>query len=81
MPSSRSIGTAGGTGYVIEYAGEAVRALSMEGRMTLCNMTIEGGARAGLIAPDEMTFRLCRREDPARPRRAAFEDAVMYWRR
>ena len=50
------IGTAGGTGYVIEYAGEAVRALSMEGRMTLCNMTIEGGARAGLIAPDETTF-------------------------
>ena len=50
------IGTAGGTGYVIEYAGEAIRALSMEGRMTLCNMTIEGGARAGLIAPDEKTF-------------------------
>src|SRR6201992_1839998 len=50
------IGTAGGTGYVIEYAGDAVRALSMEGRMTLCNMTIEGGARAGLIAPDDVTF-------------------------
>src|SRR6202522_2624045 len=50
------IGTAGGTGYVIEYAGEAVKALSMEGRMTLCNMTIEAGARAGLIAPDETTF-------------------------
>jgi len=50
------IGTAGGTGYVIEYAGEAVRALSMEGRMTLCNMTIEAGARAGLIAPDDVTF-------------------------
>ena len=50
------IGTAGGTGYVIEYAGEAIRDLSMEGRMTLCNMTIEGGARAGLIAPDETTF-------------------------
>ena len=63
------IGTAGGTGYVIEYAGDAVRALSMEGRMTLCNMTIEAGARAGLIAPDEMTFQLCRRAARARPRR------------
>ncbi len=50
------IGTAGGTGYVIEFAGEAIRALSMEGRMTICNMTIEGGARAGLIAPDQTTF-------------------------
>ena len=50
------IGTAGGTGYVIEYAGEAIRALSMEGRMTVCNMSIEGGARAGMIAPDEKTF-------------------------
>ncbi len=50
------IGTAGGTGYVIEYAGEAIRALSMEGRMTICNMSIEAGARAGMIAPDEETF-------------------------
>ena len=50
------IGTAGGTGHVIEFAGEAIRSLSMEGRMTICNMTIEGGARAGLIAPDEKTF-------------------------
>src|SRR6201995_4034324 len=50
------IGTAGGTGYVIEYAGDAVSGLSMEGRMTLCNMTIEAGARAGLVAPDETTF-------------------------
>lgn len=50
------IGTAGGTGYVIEYAGPAVRALSMEGRMTMCNMSIEAGARAGLITPDETTF-------------------------
>src|SRR6202012_5961047 len=49
------IGTAGGTGYVIEYAGEAVRGLSMEGRMSLCNMTIEAGARAGLVAPDKTT--------------------------
>src|SRR3712207_7142676 len=47
------IGTAGGTGHVIEYAGEAIRGLSMEGRMTVCNMSIEGGARAGIIAPDE----------------------------
>jgi len=50
------IGTAGGTGHVIEYSGSAIRALSMEGRMTVCNMTIEAGARAGLVAPDETTF-------------------------
>ena len=50
------IGTAGGTGYALEYAGEAIRALSMEGRMTVCNMSVEGGARAGFIAPDEKTF-------------------------
>src|SRR5215204_5883437 len=50
------IGTAGGTGYVIEYTGSAIRSLSMEGRMTLCNMSIEGGARAGMVAPDEKTF-------------------------
>ena len=50
------IGTAGGTGHVIEYAGEAIKNLSMEGRMTICNMSIEAGARAGLIAPDETTF-------------------------
>ncbi len=50
------IGTAGGTGYVIEYCGQAIRDLSIEGRMTVCNMAIEGGARAGLIAPDEKTF-------------------------
>ena len=53
-------GTAGGTGYVIEYCGEAIRNLSMEGRMTVCNMAIEGGARAGLIAPDEKTFEYCK---------------------
>ena len=51
-----SVGTAGGTGHVIEYAGPAIRALSMAGRMTVCNMSIEAGARAGLIAPDETTF-------------------------
>jgi len=73
------IGTAGGTGYVIEYAGEAIRALSMEGRMTICNMSIEGGARAGLIAPDETTFRYIEGR-PRAPQGAAFEQAVGYWR-
>jgi len=73
------IGTAGGTGYVIEYAGDAVRALSMEGRMTLCNMTIEGGARAGLIAPDEITFAYVAGR-PRAPKGAAFEAALHYWR-
>ena len=72
------IGTAGGTGYVIEYAGDAVRGLSMEGRMTLCNMTIEGGARAGLIAPDETTFAYVAGR-PRSPKAAAFEGARMYW--
>jgi 3-isopropylmalate/(R)-2-methylmalate dehydratase large subunit len=73
------IGTAGGTGYVIEYAGEAVRALSMEGRMTLCNMTIEAGARAGLIAADETTFAYVAGR-PRAPKAAAFEAARLYWR-
>jgi 3-isopropylmalate/(R)-2-methylmalate dehydratase large subunit len=73
------IGTAGGTGYVIEYAGEAVRGLSMEGRMTLCNMTIEAGARAGLIAPDETTFAYVAGR-PRAPKAAAFEGALHYWR-
>ncbi|MDE1938159.1 MAG: 3-isopropylmalate dehydratase large subunit, partial [Alphaproteobacteria bacterium] len=73
------IGTAGGTGYVIEYAGDAVTGLSMEGRMTLCNMTIEGGARAGLIAPDETTFAYVAGK-PRAPKAAAFEAAVKYWR-
>ncbi len=73
------IGTAGGTGYVIEYAGEAVSALSMEGRMTLCNMTIEGGARAGLVAPDEVTFAYIAGR-PRAPKAAAFEAAVAFWR-
>jgi 3-isopropylmalate/(R)-2-methylmalate dehydratase large subunit len=73
------IGTAGGTGYVIEYAGDAIRALSMEGRMTLCNMTIEAGARAGLIAPDETTFRYVAGK-PRAPKGATFENAVMYWK-
>jgi len=74
------IGTAGGTGYVIEYAGEAVRSLSMEGRMTLCNMTIEAGARAGLIAPDETTFAYLAGR-PRAPKGAAFEVARRLWER
>jgi len=73
------IGTAGGTGHVIEYTGEAIRALSMEGRMTVCNMTIEAGARAGLIAPDEVTFDYVRGR-PLAPKGALFEQAVSYWR-
>jgi 3-isopropylmalate/(R)-2-methylmalate dehydratase large subunit len=73
------IGTAGGTGYVIEYAGSAIRALSMEGRMTVCNMSIEGGARAGLIAPDEKTFEYIKGR-PMAPKGAAYEQAVEYWK-
>jgi len=72
------IGTAGGTGHVIEFAGEAIRSLSMEGRMTVCNMTIEGGARAGLIAPDETTFEYVRGR-PRAPQGAALEQAIAYW--
>ncbi|MGD0865526.1 MAG: 3-isopropylmalate dehydratase large subunit [Rhizomicrobium sp.] len=73
------VGTAGGTGHVIEYAGDAVTALSMEGRMTLCNMTIEAGARAGLVAPDEITFAYVAGR-PRAPKAASFEGAVRYWR-
>ncbi len=73
------IGTAGGTGYVIEYAGSAVRALSMEGRMTLCNLTIEGGARAGLVAPDETTFEYLKGR-PSAPKGGAWEMALSYWK-
>jgi 3-isopropylmalate/(R)-2-methylmalate dehydratase large subunit len=73
------IGTAGGAGHVIEYAGDAIRALSMEGRMTLCNMTIEAGARAGLIAPDATTFAYVAGRVRA-PKAAAFEAALLYWR-
>jgi 3-isopropylmalate/(R)-2-methylmalate dehydratase large subunit len=72
------IGTAGGTGYVIEFAGEAIRALSMEGRMTVCNMTIEGGARAGMVAPDEKTFAYLKGR-PKTPQGAAWDAAVAYW--
>ena len=74
-----AIGTAGGTGSVIEYAGDAVRALSMEGRMTICNMSIEGGARAGLVAPDETTYAYLKGR-PMAPKGAAWEQAESYWR-
>ncbi|MGX1306781.1 3-isopropylmalate/(R)-2-methylmalate dehydratase large subunit [Amorphus suaedae] len=73
-----TIGTAGGTGHVIEYAGEAIRALSMEGRMTVCNMSIEGGARAGMIAPDETTYAYIRDRRRA-PKDATFDSARAYW--
>ena len=72
-------GTAGGTGYVIEYCGSAIRDLSMEGRMTVCNMAIEGGARAGLIAPDEKTFAYCLGR-PHAPKGAQWEAAVAWWK-
>jgi 3-isopropylmalate/(R)-2-methylmalate dehydratase large subunit len=72
-------GTAGGTGYVIEYCGQAIRELSMEGRMTVCNMAIEGGARAGLIAPDEKTFAYCMGR-PHAPKGAKWEAALAYWK-
>jgi 3-isopropylmalate/(R)-2-methylmalate dehydratase large subunit len=73
------IGTAGGTGHVIEYAGEGVRALDMAGRMTLCNMSIEAGARAGLVAPDEITFAYIEGR-PFAPKGEAFDQAVAYWK-
>ena len=72
-------GTAGGTGYVIEYCGEAIRSLSMEGRMTVCNMAIEGGARAGLIAPDETTFEYIKGR-PHTPKGAQWEAALNWWK-
>ena len=71
-------GTAGGTGHVIEYDGEAIRALSMEGRMTVCNMSIEAGARAGMIAPDEKTFAYLKGR-PMAPKGAAWDMAMKYW--
>jgi len=73
------IGTAGGTGHVIEYAGEAVRGLDMAGRMTVCNMSIEAGARAGMVAPDETTFAYVEGR-PFAPKGEAFDRAVEYWR-
>jgi 3-isopropylmalate/(R)-2-methylmalate dehydratase large subunit len=72
------IGTAGGTGHVIEYAGEVIRALSMEGRMTVCNMSIEGGARAGMIAPDETTYAYIKGR-PRAPKGKAWDMARAYW--
>ena len=73
------IGTAGGTGHVMEYAGDVIRGLSMEGRMTICNMSIEAGARAGLIAPDDTTLDYLRGR-PRAPKGARWEAAEMYWR-
>jgi 3-isopropylmalate/(R)-2-methylmalate dehydratase large subunit len=73
------IGTAGGTGHVIEYCGQAIRDLTVEGRMTVCNMSIEAGARAGLIAPDERTFAYLKGK-PRAPKGAQWEQAVAYWR-
>ncbi len=72
-------GTAGGTGYVIEYTGDAIRSLSMEGRMTVCNMAIEGGARAGLIAPDETTFEYVKGR-PHAPKGEDWDKAMAYWK-
>ncbi|MDG2313290.1 MAG: 3-isopropylmalate dehydratase large subunit [Alphaproteobacteria bacterium] len=74
-----AIGTAGGTGHVIEYAGESIRNLSMEGRMTICNMSIEGGARAGLIAPDEVTYDYLEGR-PMVPKAGSWQQAVSYWK-
>jgi len=74
------IGTAGGSGYVIEYAGETIRSMTMEGRMTLCNMTIEAGARAGMVAPDEKTFEHLKNR-PFAPRGDAFDLAVNSWKK
>ena len=73
------IGTAGGTGHVIEFAGDAIRALDMAGRMTVCNMSIEAGARAGMIAPDETTFAYIKGK-PFAPQGEAFDHAVAHWR-
>jgi len=72
------IGTAGGTGHAIEYAGEAIRSLSMEGRMTVCNMSVEGGARAGFIAPDEKAFTYLK-DRPRAPKGKLWDEAMRYW--
>jgi 3-isopropylmalate/(R)-2-methylmalate dehydratase large subunit len=72
------IGTAGGTGYALEYAGEAVRACSMEGRMTICNMSVEGGAKAGFIAPDEKTYAYLK-DKPKAPKGKMWDEAMRYW--
>ena len=70
---------AGGTGHVVEFCGEAIRDLSMEGRMTVCNMAIEMGAKAGLIAPDETTFAYLK-DRPHAPKGKDWDDAVAYWK-
>ncbi|MBI4394939.1 MAG: 3-isopropylmalate dehydratase large subunit [Candidatus Omnitrophica bacterium] len=76
-----TIGTAGGTGYVLEYGGEAIRSLSMEGRMTICNMSIEAGARAGLIAPDQTTYDyLAKGNRPFAPKSEEFDKALAFWK-
>jgi 3-isopropylmalate/(R)-2-methylmalate dehydratase large subunit len=72
------IGTAGGTGYALEYAGEAIRSLSMEGRMTVCNMSVEGGAKAGFVAPDEKAYAYLK-DKPKAPKGAAWDQAMRYW--
>ena len=72
------IGTAGGTGYALEYAGDAIRALSMEGRMTVCNMSVEGGAKAGFIAPDEKAYAYLKGR-PKAPKGKAWDQAMRYW--
>ena len=72
------IGTAGGTGYALEYAGEAIRSLSMEGRMTVCNMSVEGGAKAGFIAPDEKAYAYLK-DKPKAPKGKAWDQAMRYW--
>src|SRR5690606_28522499 len=76
----KKFGTAFATGYVIEYTGEAIRELSMEERMTICNMSIEAGARAGMIAPDEKTFEYLRGR-PYAPKGEAFDRAVEEWKK
>ena len=75
----RTIGTAGATGYVIEYAGETISRMTMEERMTICNMSIEAGARAGMIAPDDVTYAYLKGREFA-PKGEAFDDAIAYWK-
>ena len=72
------IGTAGGTGHVIEYCGSAIEQLTMEGRMTVCNMSIEGGARAGMIAPDDKTYAYLK-DRPKTPKGALWDHAMRHW--
>src|SRR5690625_6347041 len=80
LPIIAKIGTGGGQGYVLEYRGEAIEALSMEARMTICNMSIEAGARAGMIAPDQTTFDYIKGR-PHAPKGEDWDAAVEYWKR